>query len=273
MLKEFKYLSPFTEQELLNLLAEHKEKACLLAGGTNVLVDIRGEWNKPDYVIDIKNIPGLKDISFSEEKGLFIGAAVTCNEVLENKLIREKYPMVIRGAEELASFQIRNRATVAGNLCYGSPAADMAPPLLVLGTNVIIVGPEGEKQIELKDFFKGVKKTALSKEEFVMGIIVPAEYANIKGGYNKAKRVKGHDLSIVSVAMGRIKNKLRVAIGSCAPVPVLLEDFSEDATLSEILEKANKSVCPIDDLRGSKDYRLHMMEVYIKRLYEKRVDE
>jgi carbon-monoxide dehydrogenase medium subunit len=270
MLKEFKYLSPSSEEELLNLLATHKGKARLLAGGTNVLVDIRGEWDKPDYVIDIKKIPGLKDINFSEEKGLFIGAAVTCNEVLENKVIREKYPMVIRGGEELASYQIRNRATVVGNLCYGSPAADMAPPLLVLDTKVIIVSSKGEKHIALKEFFKGVKKTVLSDEEFVKGIIIPAENSYMKGDYKKSKRVKGHDLSIVSVAMGRIKNKLRVAIGSCAPVPVLLEEFHEDTPLTEIIEKANKSVCPIDDLRGSKDYRLNMMEVYIKRLYEKR---
>lgn len=267
MLQQFAYLTPASEKELTEILARHKDKARILAGGTNLLVDIRSKLIKPEYVVDVKKIPGVKDINFSEEKGLFIGASVTCNELLENKVVQEKYPLLVRGAEELASYQLRNRATVVGNICYASPAGDMAPVLLLLDAQVLIVSQRGEKTVPLKEFFKGVKKSVLGPEDFVKGITVPSKSAYMKGGFEKSKRVKGHDLSIVSVAMSKEKDTFRVAVGSCAPVPVLVEGLSSQDNLKTITDKTINSVCPIDDLRGSAEYRFHMVKVYIKRLY------
>jgi len=205
MLRKFNYLSPTTEEELLKFLAKHMGKAKLLAGGTNLFVDMRSDLLKPEYVIDIKKVPGVKEIKFLSRVGLSIGPGVTCNELIECKAVEEKYPLLIAAAKELASYQIRNRATVAGNICYASPAADMAPALLILGAKVKIASIAGEDIIPLKDFFKGVKKTLLQPEEFVKALIIPEDYSFMKALYKKSKRVKGHDLSIVSVAMGRIK--------------------------------------------------------------------
>ena len=270
MLRQFHYLAPGSEKELLEILCKYKEKARILAGGTNLLVDIRSDLVKPDYVVDIKNLEGLKDLRYSEEEGLYIGACVTCNEVIENKEVEEKFPLIAMAAKELASYQIRNRATVVGNICYASPAADMAPPLLVLEAEVLVLSSDGkEKRIPLKDFFTGVKKSLLGTDEFVKAIIVPAKNAAMEGGFEKSKRVKGHDLSIASVAMGKVNNILRFAIGSCAPTPVVLEDFSLETDVSEIINKAFEKISPIDDLRGGADYRKHMVSVYIRRLYKK----
>jgi len=268
MLRQFQYLAPETEEELLKILSLHKEKAKILAGGTNLLVDIRSDLLRPEYVVDVKNIPGVKNIGYSHPDGIYIGACVTCNALIESETGQEN-PLLMAAAKELASYQIRNRATVVGNICYASPAADMAPALLVLEAEVLVLTSGGEKKIAIKDFFKGVKKAALAPHEFVKAIIIPSKNVFMKGGYEKSKRVKGHDLSIVSVAMGKKNGTMRVAIGSCSPTPVLLGDFSSESPVSEIITKAMASVFPIDDLRGSADYRKHMLEVYIKKLYEK----
>jgi carbon-monoxide dehydrogenase medium subunit len=268
MLRQFKYLAPTSEEELLKLLAIYGEKAKLLAGGTNVFVDIRSDLQRPEYVVDVKKIPGVKDISFIPGTGLTIGAAVTCNEIIENNLVKEKYPLLLSAARELASYQIRNRATVTGNICYGSPAADMAPALLILDARLTVLSIAGEELISLKNFFKGVKKTALEPGDFVKSIIVPEEYIHMKALYKKSKRVKGHDLSIAGVAMGKIRGVFRIAIGSCGPTPILLDEIPVSTPLSEITAKVIEAISPIDDLRGSAEYRKHMVEVYIKSIYD-----
>ena len=268
MLRQFKYLAPTSEEELLRLLATYGEKAKLLAGGTNVFVDIRSDLQRPEYLLDVKKIPSLKEINFIPGTGLSIGAAVTCNELIENKTVEEKYPLLILAAKELASYQIRNRATVTGNICYGSPAADMAPALLILDARLMVLSIAGEEVLSLKNFFKGVRKTALHPGDFVKSIIVPEEYISMKALYKKSKRVKGHDLSIVGVAMGKIRDVFRIAIGSCGPIPVLLDEISVSTPISEIIEHVFKAISPIDDLRGSTEYRKHMVEVYIKRIYD-----
>ncbi len=268
MLRQFKYLAPTSEEELLKLLAAYGEKAKLLAGGTNVFVDIRSDLQRPEYVVDVKKMPGVKEITFIPGTGLVIGAAVTCNEIIESNVIKEKYPLLSDAAKELASYQIRNRATVTGNICYGSPAADMAPALLILDGRLKVVSIAGEDLIPLKNFYKGVRKTALNTGDFVKSIIVPEEYISMKGLYKKSKRVKGHDLTIAGVAMGKIGDVFRIAIGSCAPTPVLLDEIPVSTPLSEIIDHVIKAIKPIDDLRGSGEYRKHMVEVYVKRIYE-----
>ncbi|HPP88561.1 MAG TPA: FAD binding domain-containing protein, partial [bacterium] len=166
-------------------------------------------------------------------------------------------------------YPLRNRATIVGNIVNASPCADTAPGLLCLDAQVLIKSSSGEKTIALKDFFEGVKKVKLAPNEFVSKIIVPPASAEAKGAYMKLKRIKGHDLSLVSVAMAVIKkNIIRVAIASAAPTPVILPDFSKNTKVDEIINVALKTVKPIDDIRSSKDYRLHMIGVYIKRLYE-----
>ncbi|HPG31490.1 MAG TPA: xanthine dehydrogenase family protein subunit M [bacterium] len=270
MAEKFEYYDPKTVKELCKTLDEVGSKTKILAGGTDLIVEMRAGIKKPAGVIDVKKIKELKGIDFDAKKGLRIGSCVTCNELGRNPVIEKKYSILAECAESIASYALRNRATIAGNLCNASPCADMAPGLLVLGALITIVSSSGEKTIKLSDFFTGVKKTVLQPNEFVKEIIIPAEKANSKCKYMKQKRIKGHDLSMVSVAMA-VKDKITVAIGSAYITPVVLPEFAKSTKVEKIIEAALSVVKPITDIRSSKEYRLHIIGVYIKRLYEQLV--
>jgi len=267
MLKEFCYLSPATREELLDMLAEKGSNGRLYAGGTDLLVDIRGGKAPPLYIIDVKKIEKYHLLSWGELEGLSIGAAVTCSDVVGSAVVKAHYPLLADAAEHLGSPQLRNRATIIGNLCTASPCADMAPMLLCLDASVEISSKlGGTRRIPLKELFTGVKKTSCAPHEVVERIIVPPGMADSEGGYEKLKRIKGHDLALASVAVAKKGDRIRVAIGSCAVTPVLLPDFPADTPAADIAAEAERSIMPIDDIRASRDYRLFMVKVYIERL-------
>lgn len=270
MLTHFTYFKPNAENELIDLLKSNGSDAKILAGGTDLLVLMKQNIEQPKVLADIKGISGYSKIIAESDGSITIGASVTCNEVIENECINKHFPILVEAAKTLGSYQLRNRATVVGNICNASPAADMAGPLLVLGASVIVGNSSGGRVIQLKDFFVGVKKTSLKQGEFVKAIKVPAYFRNTKSGYLKASRIKGHDLGICNVAMCRVNGTLKVAVGSCAITPVLLPDFeSEKINSGLLIETAMDNINPIDDIRGSKEYRKHMVRVFIKRLLAK----
>lgn len=269
MLQEFFYEAPGTRDALFDVLKERGSGTRLLAGGTDLLVDIRAGLASPLLVVDIKKIREYHEISYGQKEGLSIGAAVRCSDVLRNNDIRERFPLIAEAAGQIGSPQIRNRATVVGNICTASPSADMAPVLLCLDASVEISSKKGSRVVPLKNFFAGVKKTALQSGEVVERITVPPAMAGAKGGIAKLKRIKGHDLALVSVALVKKGELMRVAIGACAPTPVLLKDFKAGASFEEVKSAAEKSIKPIDDVRASADYRLFMVGIYIRRLMEK----
>ncbi|HOW27383.1 MAG TPA: xanthine dehydrogenase family protein subunit M [Elusimicrobiota bacterium] len=268
MLYEFQYVAPKTKSELLALLDRHGDSCKIMAGGTDLLVDIRAGLRKPQVLIDIKKVSDFKPLSFSEKEGLLIGPATTCADVIRDKTVSREFPILIQAAKQLASTQVRNRATIVGNICNASPCADTALPLLCLDASVHIVSKSGSRIVKLKDFFTGVKKTALRKDEVVEKITVPSSMAGGRGGFMKLKRIKGHDLSLVSVCLVKKGSLLRVAIGSASPTPVVLKDFPAQVTADNVADEALRSVKPIDDIRCSKDYRLFMIKTYIERLIE-----
>jgi CO/xanthine dehydrogenase FAD-binding subunit len=270
LLNQFNYFKPQSEIELIEQLSSSCQEAKILAGGTDLLIYMKQGLVDPRALIDIKGVSDYSKISTEIDGSVTIVASVTCNELIDNDCIRNHFPILVEAAKTLGSYQLRNRATVVGNICNASPAADMAGPFLVLGATIIVGNISGGREMPIKDFFISVKKTALKPGEFVKAIKVPSYFRNANSGYLKASRIKGHDLGICNVAMCRVNGTLKVAIGSCAIKPVLLPDFdSTRATTDLVVGDAIKSINPINDIRGSKEYRQHMVKVFIKRLLEK----
>jgi len=268
MLHEFSYVEPATLKELLEFLAKNGSESAVLAGGTDLLIGIRAGIDKPAYVVDLKKVPELKQLTFDTKSGLSIGATVDVNRLVADSAVRKHYRILEIAGHELATFQLRNRATVIGNIVTASPCGDMSSPLLCLGAEVELLSASGSRSMLLKEFITGVKKTQIKPEEIVSRITVPTTYIDAAGGYEKLKRIKGHDLGVVAVAMIRTKDAMRFAISSAAPTPVLLPDFPLDTPVEKVQEVAKASISPIDDVRCTSEYRYFMVDVYIRRLME-----
>lgn len=268
MLHPFNYASPRTRSEFLGLLSEYGSRAKILAGGTDLLVNIRGGALKPELVLDAKRVEGYAGIAWSPSEGLSFHPATTINEVLREKRVREDFPLLAACGHDLASYQIRNRATVIGNVVNASPCSDMAPALLCLGARAVIASSSGERTVPFSEFFVGVKKTVLKSDEILERIIVPAESSGARGEYRKLKRINGHDLGIVGVAVAHIGKKLRIAVSSAAPTPVLVDTLAATASIDEAVAATLAAVSPISDVRCTKEYRLFMIETFVRRLME-----
>lgn len=266
MLHEFSYLAPRERNDLLHLLKKHAGQARLLAGGTDLLCEIRLGTDKPAFLLDVKHIPELQGIAWSERDGLSIGAAVTCLEIMRHPVIKKKFPLLAHAAGQIGSAQLRNRATIGGNLCTASPCADLGCSSLALGARVELASVRGTRVIPMKEFFTGVKQTQLQDDEIVQRVLYPPDAAGAAWGMEKLKRIKGHDLAVVSVAIARTAKWLRVGIGSCAPTPVATDDLAPQATVATVVAAARRVIAPIDDVRASREFRLFMVEEFIGRL-------
>lgn len=264
----FHYLAPATRSELHDMLADRAKGAALLAGGTDLLVNIRNGVARPECVINVKKVKGLSGISWSAQEGLIIHAGATINDLLREVKVRKDYPLLADCAHDLASYQIRNRATVAGNVANASPCSDMAPALLCLKARAVISSKRGERVVSFQEFFKGVKKTVLMPDEILERIIVPADSAGAQGCYRKLKRINGHDLALVGVALMKKDGVLRLGISSAAPTPIFVGDLKTSDSPDSVVDSALKAINPISDIRCTKEYRMHMVSVFVRRLLE-----
>lgn len=265
---ELRFEKPTTMAQATALLAESPGQTAVLAGGTDLLVALRSGTSRPRLVVDIKGIPGMEQIRWSPAGDLILGAAVQVQRISEDPRIRETFPALAGGAGEIGSLQVRNRATVGGNLANASPCMDTAPPLLVLGARLQVVGPGGEREIPLDSFFVGVKRTALEAGEIVASITVPRPADGMRSAFDKIKRVWGHDLALVNAAAAfdPASATVQVAIGSCGITPVLLPRLTgidaatadADAVGQGLAALAEVHLCPIDDVRATAEYRRDM---------------
>lgn len=263
---EFSYVRPRAHDELIEILAT-SDAPQILAGGTDLLVDLRHGSKRPGTLVDVKGVPDYRAITWSEEAGLSIGATATINDLLYHPDVRAHYPLLVACAEDLASHQIRNRATVAGNVVNASPCADMAPGLLCSHATALVASPDGERTVPFSEFFTGVKRTVLQPQEVLVRIEVPAEAAGARADYRKLKRIRGHDLGIVGVAVWRKGDDVRVGVSSSAPTPLLVEDLGGLAP-DEVVARVAGAISPISDVRCSADYRAHMVSVFTRRLLQ-----
>lgn len=267
MTATFTYRSPTSRAELLAVLADQGDGARVLAGGTDLLVDLRLGLAHPDLVVNVKNVEGFSSMTWRDE-GLVIRPGVTINDVLTDARVRQEYPLLAACARDLASHQIRNRATVAGNVVNASPCADMAPALLCLGARAVISSSAGQRAVPFKDFFTGVKRTVLRPGELLEEIVVPGRSAGGCGAYRKLKRIRGHDLGVVGVAALRNDGALTIGISSSAPTPLLVEGLSATDSVETVVAAALNAISPITDVRCSREYREHIVEVYTRRVLQ-----
>jgi len=267
MVHEFEYRAPKTRPELLALLAEHGASAKVLAGGTDLLPNIRMGMAKPAYVLDCKKISDSDHLSFSQSEGLRIGHGVTINALLRESVVRDRFPLLAEAAHQLASHQVRNRATVAGNVVNASPCSDMALPLLCLDAEAVLVSLDGQRVVRFRGFFTGPKATVLRPGEFLSEIRVSASRAGITGRYAKLKRIKGHDLGIVGGMLARAEDGIRAAISSAAPTPILVVGIDPTEGSDALNERVQSAIKPIDDVRCTAEYRRFMVGVFIRRLF------
>jgi len=266
----FLYERPKTRSALIGRLAEADGKARLLAGGTDLLAQLRSRLVRPQLVLDLKGIEELHHLQASAE-GLSIGAAVILNRLLEQPELTGSYRALTQAVSDLASYNIRNRATLVGNVTNASPCADSVPPLCVMDGRVEIDGPAGARQELVKDFITGVREVRLAKGELVTRLIVPPLSPATWTGFAKRKRVRGHDLALCNAALLRDPEtkRLRLSIGSCNPRPVLLDLDAMFAKpdLGEAVRRAQEQIQPIDDVRASREYRREMVAVMVRRLF------
>lgn len=267
MLQEFSYLAPDNLSDLCAILKKNAGKAVVLAGGTDVMVGLHNNSISPEMLIDIKKVKQLSGIDFDPEEGLSVGATTICIELIENKDVQNHYPLLAMAAQHIGSPQLRNRATIAGNLCTASPCADMDCALLALGATIELCSVDGFRVVTVKDFFTGPKKTQIKPYEVLTRVILPPYMADAKFGMRKLKRIKGHDLALASVAMARTDKVMRAGVGSCAATPVVTADLEPDASLDAVKAAVDKIITPIDDIRASAEYRRFMVHDYVEKIY------
>lgn len=280
MLSRFDYVRPQLLEEALAYLRQNTGTE-ILAGGTDLMIMLRRNAQMPGHVLDIKSIPETKRLEYKPGQGLFIGATVTVNQVAEADFIQKKYAALVQAANSLASYQLRNRATLVGNICNASPGADLAAPLLVYDAKVHIANSQGNRLVAINEFFTGVKKTVLQRGEMVLGVSLPDVTAGDVSIFLKQARIKGHDLGIVGVAARLAADKVcRIAMSAVAPTPIRLTKLEEVLNAQPLTaelaiwagEEARKLIKPISDVRSSAEYRLHVSGVLVKRALTQLLD-
>jgi carbon-monoxide dehydrogenase medium subunit len=284
-MNQFKYISPKTIEEALEILKEERANACLAAGCSNLLPQIRDKKLSPKLLVDITNIGELKGISPKKGK-ICLGPLTTIAELVNSKLLLKEYPILHQAAEQFADPVVRNNATIGGNLVTASPAADMAVPLLALDALIKIESTRQQREVRLKDFFLAPGRTVLREDEMITEIEFEPSNINKNGCYFKLGLRKAMAIAVASIGINlEVKEnkivQIRIAMASVAPTPIRLtatEEFLQDQEVNdELLEKAinkvREEVNPISDIRASDEYRRYVSGVLFKRAFEKLIQE
>ena len=287
-LPEIEYFFPKTLKEVLSLLKKYNRQARVFAGGTDLLPKMKRREVVPKYLIDLSGIPNLKFIKYEKDKGLRIGAATTLSEILESSLVKRRYPILTEAISQMASTQIRNIGTIAGNLCNAVPSADSAPPLIVLKGQLKIVGRGKGRTVSVEDFFKGPDRTVLDSNELVSEIQMPPPIAGARGTYLKHTLRREMDLAIVGVAVclvpdskKEICKEIKIALGAVAPIPMRAKKAEEvlrgkqlnDDLIESAAKMASEESKPIDDIRGSAEYRMEIVRSLTKRAIKQSLEK
>ena len=281
MLPEFDLLMPKTLPEALEMLAHGAPEVAPLAGGTGLLVDMRGGLRRPGVLVDVSRLDELRAVR-REDGHVVVGGGVTLTDLLEDPLVARHAPVLRQGAAVFANPLVRNRATLGGNLAYASPAADTAPPLLVLGAEVELQSQRGGRRVPLADFITGVRQTACCGDELLVAVRWPVPAPRAASAFRKLALRKADAISVVSVAVlverdadGRCL-EARIALGAVAPTPIRAHAAEEllrgqaltPAAIAEAAHLAAEATCCVDDVRGSAAYRKRVTDALVRRLLE-----
>lgn len=266
ILHSFEYHAPASVAEAVKLLQAHGEEASILAGGTDLVPKMKQALLRPRHVVNLKRIPELAGVREEAER-IRIGALTRLRDIERSIIVTEKLPLLHEAVTSIGSVQIRNMATVGGNLCNASPAADSAQALIALGAKANIAGPTGEREIELESFFAGPGRTVLGRGELLASLAVPYPEEGSRGAFIKLGRTS-LDLATVSIAVAaKMKREtvetIRVVVGAVAPTPLRLRNVEQSLAKKrltiESIEEAGRlvseSIKPITDIRGTAEYR------------------
>ena len=282
-MRPFDYYAPQTLDEAVALLDELRDGARPVAGGTDIVVQMkegRTKFPYPQMIVSLDRIGELKGIEFSEKDGLSIGAATTMADIAASPVVRERYQALAEGAGVVGSWQTMNMGTIGGNVCNAAPSADTAPPLLVFEAQAVIVGPTGRRTIPLGDFFRGPGLTALGPGELLAEIRLPAPPASTGSAYQRHTPRKQMDIAVVGVGTSVTLDldeerctDARIALAAVGPTPIFANKASDwlegkkldTATIDRAAKLAVEQSSPIDDMRGTAEFRRHLVGVLTKR--------
>ncbi len=285
-MKTIDYACPNTVEEAVILLMNTGRHARALAGGTDIIVQVREGQLELDLLVDVKKIPEVTNLSYDRKKGLILGAAVPCYEICEHQEIAAAYPGLIDSASLVGGTAIQNRASFGGNLCNASPAADTVPSLIVYHSVCVIAGPQGRREVPVERFCTGPGKTVLQPGELLVSFRIPAPPRNFGAHYLRFIPRNEMDIAVVSAGTAVVLDDSRtsfvsgrVALGAVAPTPLLVEEASEllagapicDEVIEEVAEAARKASNPINDMRGTVEHRRHVARVLTRRTLSKAI--
>jgi carbon-monoxide dehydrogenase medium subunit len=279
-LQDFEYAAVKSIDEAVSLLRSHGEKACVLSGGTDLLVQLREGRKSAGLVVDIKRIPEVNQLVFDPQQGLVIGACVPCLRICDDPLMMRSYPGLVDALSLIGGTQIQGRASVGGNLCNASPAADSIPALIVHHALAVIAGPEGERELPVEDFCTGPGQNALKQGELLVAVRVPPVVRGGGAGYLRFIPRNEMDIAVVGAGASVVLNEektgfvsARISLGAVAPTPLLVREagdflagrpISPDA-IQEAARLAGAAARPIADMRGTIEQRRHLAQVLVRR--------
>ncbi len=279
-MKPLEFSAPSSLDEAIKAIAGGGGEVGILAGGTDLIIQMRSGRKRIGQMVDIKKIPELNVLSYDGSSGLRVGAAVACDVLGAYKPAMQHYPSLVEGAELIGSTQIQSRASVGGNVCNGSPAADTICALIALDAICVLQGPKGSREVPAQDFMTGPGKTALKAGELLVEFRLPAPAPNSASGYLRFIPRNEMDIAVVSAAANitldagkKTCTAARIVIGAVAPTPLLVEAAGaalvgttlDAAALEAAAEASRAAAKPISDMRGTVEYRKHMAGVLTKR--------
>lgn len=291
-MRRFEYFEPRSVEEACRILSTSDGKVMILAGGTDLVPKMKTGVLRPDAIVNIKRISGLDSIKEDGDGGIIIGALTTISKLADDPLSARRFGSLSTAAQSIGSYQVRNLATVGGNLCNAAPSADMAPPLIAMDSKMTIATPSGFREMDLQEFFTGPGKVNLRKGELLTEIRAPFPPGDTRQIYLKHSLRKAMDIAMVGVAVSLsfeektgVCQKARVVLGAVAPTPVRArgtEEILVGKTLKEfpfkrVSDQVREEAAPISDIRASLSYRSEMVSVLtvraIRRLVEVRDEQ
>lgn len=279
-LKDFEYAAAATVEEAVSLLAARGEAAKMLAGGTDILVQLREGLRQAELVVDVKKIPELTRIQRRADGALMLGAAAPACRLYRDQRLRTEFSALTDAARIIGGWQIQSRASIGGNLCNASPAADSIPALMALGAVCHVAGAQGRRTLPVESFCVAPGKNALARGELLVTIELPAPRPHAGSHYLRFIPRNEMDIAVVGAgawvqlsADGRVVEAARIALGAVAPTPVMAAKAAQALVGQPALEEsfatagaiARESATPISDMRGPAEYRLHLVGVLVKR--------
>ncbi len=279
----FDYATPESVADAVVMLSDHGKNACVLAGGTDLIVQLRENRRRTDLVVDVKSIAELNALSFDAATGLTIGAAVPCYRIYGDAEIATAYPGLMDAARLVGGTGIQGRASLGGNLCNASPAGDTIPPMIVLSGEAEIAGPNGTRKVAVEDFCTAPGRTVLEDGEFLVSLHFPAPAPNSGAFYRRFIPRNEMDIAVVGVGASVVLSEdrssfvsARIAVGAVAPTPLFVREAGDalagapvsDEAIQRAADLARDAARPISDMRGTADYRKHLTSVLTRRVVE-----